>query len=74
VKKTREDEPIGVVVHICMKTTQGNFRCSYLYLKLAKASCFSFYLFSSTKSEKKRVEQEVSHRWEGQVAAKGVRG
>jgi hypothetical protein len=27
-----------------METTQGNSLCSYLYLKLAKISCFSYYL------------------------------
>jgi hypothetical protein len=43
VKRTRIDEPVGVVIHTCMETTQGNFLYSYLYLKLAKMSCFSFY-------------------------------
>jgi hypothetical protein len=46
VKRTGRDEPVGVVIHICMETTQGNSLCSYLYLKLAKMSCFSFYLLS----------------------------
>jgi hypothetical protein len=48
-----------VVIHICMETTQGNSLCIYLYLKLAKMSCFfflSFVYFSSTKSESRRVE------------------
>jgi hypothetical protein len=42
-----------------METTQGISLCSYLYLKLIKTSCFSFYLiyFSSTKSQNKTVEQ-----------------
>jgi hypothetical protein len=40
------DEPVGVVIHIYMETTQGNSPCSYLYLKLAETSCFSFYLLS----------------------------
>jgi hypothetical protein len=44
VKRTSRDEPIGIVMHICMETTQGNSLCSYLYLKLAKISCFSYYL------------------------------
>jgi hypothetical protein len=44
MKRTRGDEPIGVVIHICMETTQGNSLCSYLYLELAKISHFSFYL------------------------------
>jgi hypothetical protein len=40
-----------------MEIPQGNSLCSYLYLKLPKMLCFSFYLFSSTKSENRRVEQ-----------------
>jgi hypothetical protein len=57
VKGTRGEEPIGVVIHIWMETTQGNSMCSYL--KLAKTSCFSFYLFSSAISENRRVEQAL---------------
>jgi hypothetical protein len=56
--RTRNDKPIGVVIHICMETTQGNSLCNYLYLKLAKTSCLSFYLlcFFSTKLEDRSVE------------------
>jgi hypothetical protein len=72
VKKTGRDEPIGIVMHICME--QYN---SYLYLKLAKTSCFSFYLFSSTKSENRRVEQvlwEVGGKKEGWHQLEGEGG
>jgi hypothetical protein len=44
VKRTGRDEPIGDVTHICMETTQENFLCSYIFLKLAKMAHFSFYL------------------------------
>jgi hypothetical protein len=59
VKRTGRDEPIWVVVHICIETIQENSMCIYLYLKLAKTVCFSFYLlcFISIKSENKRAEQ-----------------
>jgi hypothetical protein len=42
-----------------MEATQGISLYSYLHLKLAKTLCFPFilYVFSSTKSENKRVEQ-----------------
>jgi hypothetical protein len=43
LKKTRGDEPIGVIIHILMEVTQGNSLYSYLYLKLAKKSCFYLY-------------------------------
>jgi hypothetical protein len=40
-----------------MVTTQGNSPSSYLYLKPAKASYFSFlsFVFSCTKSENRRL-------------------
>jgi hypothetical protein len=42
-----------------METTQGISLYTYLYLKLAKMPCFSYYLyvFSSTKWENKKTEQ-----------------
>jgi hypothetical protein len=48
VKRIRGNEPIGVATHIWLEISQGNSLCSYLYLKQAKTSCFSLYLFSST--------------------------
>jgi hypothetical protein len=66
VKRTRGYEPVGVVISICLETSQGNFLCSYPYLKLAK-SCFSFYLFFFYKIREKEVLQERGgwHQWEG---------
>jgi hypothetical protein len=59
MKKTGRGESIEAKIHICMGTKQGNFLCSYLYLKLAKChvSCFIYYVFSSTKSENRGAEQ-----------------
>jgi hypothetical protein len=42
VKRTDKNEPIWVVTHICMETTQGSSLYSYLYLKLTKPPCFFF--------------------------------
>jgi hypothetical protein len=36
--KSIRDDLIGVVVHICMETTQGKSLCSYLYFRIAKMS------------------------------------
>jgi hypothetical protein len=44
VKRTGRDEPIWVVVYIYMETTQVISLYSYLYFKLAKMPCFSYYL------------------------------
>jgi hypothetical protein len=69
VKKTGRDEPIWVVIHMCMEAM------------LAKMPCFSYLLvFSPTKSENRRVEEELSRSrvresgvW-GSAGGMGVRG
>jgi hypothetical protein len=45
VKRSGRDEPVWVIIHIYMERTQGISLYSYLYLKLAKTPCFSYYLF-----------------------------
>jgi hypothetical protein len=44
MKRFDRDEPIRVMTHISMETAQGISLCDYVYLKLAKMLCFSFYL------------------------------
>jgi hypothetical protein len=44
VKKIGRNEPIGVEIHVCMETTQEISLYSYLYFRLAKTPCFSYYL------------------------------
>jgi hypothetical protein len=41
MKKNREDEPVGVIIHIYMEISQENFLCGYHYLKQEKMSFFS---------------------------------
>jgi hypothetical protein len=45
------DEPIQVVIHMCIDAILGISLYSYLYLKLAKILCFSYYFicFPSNK-------------------------
>jgi hypothetical protein len=48
-----------VSIHMSMETMLGISLYSYLYLKLTKNTMsFLFHVFSSTKLENKRVEQE----------------
>jgi hypothetical protein len=47
VKKSGKDEPVWVVIHICMETTQGISLYSYFYLKLAKTLFFLLSLMFS---------------------------
>jgi hypothetical protein len=70
VKRTRRDELIGAEIHICMETTQGIFLCGYLYLTLAKTSCFSFYLlcfffYKIREQEGRTGLGEGWHSWKG---------
>jgi hypothetical protein len=51
VKRSGRDKPIWVVIHICMETTQEISLYSYLYLKLAKTPCFSYYLLVVAKKQ-----------------------
>jgi hypothetical protein len=44
VNRSGRDESIQVVIHICMETMLGISLYSYLYLKLAKMLCLSYYL------------------------------
>jgi hypothetical protein len=41
----RNEEDWKRLMHISKEITQGTFLCSSLYLKLTKASCFSFIFF-----------------------------
>jgi hypothetical protein len=43
VKRIRGDEPIGVVIHICTETTQGNS----MYLSLSQTSKNIMFFFLS---------------------------
>jgi hypothetical protein len=44
VKRAGRDEPIWVVIHMCMEAMLGISLYSYLYLKLSKILCLSYYL------------------------------
>jgi hypothetical protein len=44
VKRSGRDEPIWVVIHTCIEAMLVVSLHSYLYPKLAKMPCFSFYL------------------------------
>jgi hypothetical protein len=55
MKKIRGNKPIRVIIHMHMEISQENSLCSYLYLKQAKVSCFSFY--PSKEMENRKAEQ-----------------
>jgi hypothetical protein len=43
VKRSAREEPMWVAIHKCMEAMLGISLDSYLYLKLAKTLCLSFY-------------------------------
>jgi type IV secretory pathway VirB3-like protein len=73
VKRSGRDEPMWVVIHMCMDAMLGIFLYSYLYLKLEKNTMsFLLYLMFSTKSENKRMEQVLPRSiWGGMVGEGG---
>jgi hypothetical protein len=44
VKRPGRDEPMCVVIQMCMEAMLGISLYSFLYLKLAKMLCLSYYL------------------------------
>jgi hypothetical protein len=64
MKKNKGDEIIGVIIHIYMEISQGNSLCSYLYLKLAKMSFFSFLYFPL---QNRRISERNRSCWGSRV-------
>jgi hypothetical protein len=58
-------------MHIYMEISQGNSLCSYHYLKQAKISCFSFYLFFFAYKIGEQEGGTSPPQWEGGVGEKG---
>jgi hypothetical protein len=65
MKRSGRDEPIWIVTHICMETTQGISLHSYLYLKLAKMPCFSYYFLFFFFNKIRELEGKIgsARRW-----------
>jgi hypothetical protein len=53
-KRSGRDEPMWVVMHMCIETTQRISLCAYLYLKLAKTPflklSFMFFLLQNGRT------------------------
>jgi hypothetical protein len=59
-KRSSRDEPMWVAIHKCMEAMLGISLCSYLYSKLAKTICLSYYLLN-----KIREEDRTDSAWKG---------
>jgi hypothetical protein len=65
VKRSGRDEPMWVAIHMYMEAMLGISLYSFLYLKLAKMVCLSYYLLCLLF--KKIGEQEGPERVEGRA-------
>jgi hypothetical protein len=59
VKRSGRDEPIWIVIHMCMEAMLGISLYSYLYLKLAKSLNFLLFLMSSLQQNWRRGQIRV---------------
>jgi hypothetical protein len=71
VKRSGRDEPIQVVIHMCMEAVLGISLCSYLYLKLAKMLCLSYYLLSFLFFKIGEEECRIGSAWKWEVGKRG---
>jgi hypothetical protein len=68
VKRSGRDESIRVAIHMYMETTLGISLYSYLYLKLAKTLCLSYYFlwFLFNKIREQEGRNRSARKWKGQ--------
>jgi hypothetical protein len=70
VKSSGRDEPMWVSIHMCMEARLGISLYSYLYLKLAKTLCLSYYLPYFLFNKIRKQEGRTGSAWncQGEVA------
>jgi hypothetical protein len=68
VKRSGRDEPVQVVIHMCMEAMLGISLYSYPYLKLAKTLPFLLLLMSSLQQNWRRGQNRFC------LGARGIRG
>jgi hypothetical protein len=68
IKRSCRDEPIQVVIYMCMEAMLGISLYSYLYLKLAKMLSFLLWLMSSLQQNWRRGQNRFC------LEVRGVKG
>jgi hypothetical protein len=63
MKKIREDESIGAIIHIYMKISQSISLCSYFYLKPKKINCFLILFYKLREQEGETCPLCVGRVW-----------
>jgi hypothetical protein len=68
-KRSDRDEPTWVAIQKCMDATLGISLYSYLYIKLAKMLCLSYYLlcflFNKIREQEGLADSAQKYRGEG---------
>jgi hypothetical protein len=65
VKRSGRDEPMWVVIHMCMEAMLGVSLYGYLYLKLAKTLCLSYYILCFLFNKIREQEGRTGSAWKG---------
>jgi hypothetical protein len=73
VKRSSRNEPMWVAIHKCMEAMLGISLCSYLYPKLAKTICLSYYLLCFLFN-KIREEGGTGFAWKQRIREVGAFG
>jgi hypothetical protein len=63
VKWSGRDEPMWVVIHMCMAAMLGISLYSYLFLKLPKMLCLSYYLLCFLLNKTGEQESGTGSAW-----------
>jgi hypothetical protein len=75
VKRSGRDESIWVIIYLCMEAMLGIFLYNYLYLKLAKMLCLSYYclclLFNKIREEGRTCSAWNQGEWEAEGGGVG---
>jgi hypothetical protein len=58
-RRPGSSKPMWITIHKCMEATLGISLYSYLYPKLAKTLCLSYYLSSFLFKKKKKKKKEI---------------
>jgi hypothetical protein len=62
-KRSDRDNPMWVAIHKCMEPMLGISLYSYLYLKLAKMLCLSYYLLCFLFNKIRKEEGRTGSAW-----------
>jgi hypothetical protein len=65
VKRSGREEPVWVVIHLCMEAMLGISLYNYLYLKIAKMLCLSYYLLCFLFNKIGEQEGRIGFAWNG---------